>query len=48
MDSYFEHLLRKRSRVVMSALPEADDLEASLREYPDLFSGELGTLILNW
>jgi hypothetical protein len=28
----------------MSALPEAGNLEASLREYPDLFSGKLGTL----
>jgi len=28
----------------MSAFPEADDLEASLREYPNLFLGELGTL----
>ena len=35
---------RERNSVEISALPEADDLEASLREYPDLFSGELGTL----
>jgi hypothetical protein len=33
-----------RSSVVISALPEADDLEAILSEYPDLFSGELGTV----
>jgi len=28
----------------MSAFPEADDLEASLRQYSNLLSGESGTL----
>lgn len=28
----------------MSAFPVADDLEAIWREYPNLFSGELGIL----